>query len=150
MRRSFIPAAAIALVLAGTAAAGGPGGPRASASARVSVSIPALHGADVPETRRGVALVALRGGAARLELPALRVMSTNSDASLSVTRRVSGGANARVSRGGREDESVARAARAGATGWTELSGDVDVPSLAKASMSNSARPITIVYEVWSF
>jgi len=149
MRRFFIPAA-LAFVLAGAASAGEPAGQRASASARVSVSIPVLHGADVPESRGGVALVARRGGAARLELPPLRVMSTNGDASLSITRRVSGGATARASRGGREEESVARAGRAGATGWTELSGAVDVPAVARASNSNSARPITIVYEVWSF
>jgi hypothetical protein len=128
----------------------------ARAAARVSVSIPSVHGADVPsrpaESGRAVFAASRPPQSPRLELPALRVMSSNGDASIQLVRRVRDTGAVTVAssprRRSQTREDVSTASRSGATGWTELHDELEIPAVAAAS--RGARRVTVIYEVWSF
>jgi hypothetical protein len=123
------------------------------AAAHVSVSIPSMHGVDIPSRPSGnVVLAANRSDNGRLSLPALRVMSSNGDGSIQMVRRVRdiGGTTVSTSPRGRAQasEEVTNATRHGAAGWTEIQDELEVPAVMKTS--NQAQHVTVVYEVWSF
>jgi hypothetical protein len=88
---------------------------------------------------------------AKVELPTLRVMSSNADGSIQLVRRVrDGGATAAASSSprGNAPEDVSTASRSGATGWTELHDELEAPAFTPVSR-RSVR-LTVIYEVWSF
>jgi hypothetical protein len=155
MRRStFLGLAALALLMAGPGLSE-TGPTEATTAAQVSVSIPSLHGADIPsppaESSRVAFASTRQDQSGKLELPALRVMSSNGDASVQLVRRVrDSGAVALSSSGGRSRarEEVSTSSRSGATGWTELRDALEIPVLTPAS--RGPKRVTVIYEVWSF
>lgn len=127
------------------------------AAAHISVSIPSVHGADIPSRPvQSGSQAAFAGNrperASRLDLPALSVMSSNGDASIRLVRRVRDTGAVTVSsspRGrGQTREDVSTATRSGAAGWTELHDELEIPAVAAAS--RGPKHVTVIYEVWSF
>jgi hypothetical protein len=126
----------------------------AHAAAQVSVSIPSMHGVDIPSrpSGSGVVLAANKSDSGHLSLPALRVMSSNGDGSIRLVRRVRDIGGTTVSNSTRTraalPEDVTNATRQGAAGWTEIQDELDAPAVMKTS--NQTHRVTVVYEVWSF
>ena len=147
--------AALVLLIAGPGLAEN-GVREARAAARVSVSIPSLHGADIPSRPADPEGVAFARNVSRQgtgqPLPELRVMSSNGDAAIQLVRRVRGApaVAASSSHGGRapSPEVVSTATLNGATGWTALRDELETPAMATAS--NGGRRVTVIYEVWPF
>lgn len=154
-RTTLLSLAALALLIA-TPGYSETGVRDARAGARISVSIPSMHGADIPSRPVESGSVAFAGSrpqqGSRLELPALRVMSSNGDASIQLVRRVrdTGAVTVSSSPRGRSQtrEDVSTASRSGATGWTELHDKLEIPAVVAAS--RGPKSVTVIYEVWSF
>lgn len=155
-RSASLSLAALALLIAGPGYSE-TGAREARAAGRVSVSIPSVHGADVPsrpaDSGRATFAANRPQQGSRLKLPALRVMSSNGDASIQLVRRVRDAGAVTVSSSphgrSRAREDVSTASRSGATGWTELHDELEVPAAAAAA-SRGPRNVTVIYEVWSF
>jgi hypothetical protein len=145
---------ALAFLVAGPARSESGAG-EVRATAHVSVSIPSMHGADIPSSSSApgsIVPAANRIGAGRIPLPTLRVMSSNGEGSIQLVRRVRdvGAATVSSSPRGRAParEDVTNAERRGASGWTEIEDELEVPAAVRTS--NQAHRVTVVYEVWSF
>lgn len=136
---------------------------RASTSSMVTLTLPSVHGVNVPSLPARTAshssvVFASRSARGSVETLPLQLISTNASSGLHMVRTLRRSADrplALAASGGAspaeaaENLDVRSSSRTGAVGWTLLRDRIELPSAARVS-SGPERKTTVIYEMWDF
>jgi hypothetical protein len=136
---------------------------RASATSMVTLTLPSVHGVNVPSLPVPTAspipvVLASRSTRGSVETLPLQLISTNASSELHMVRTLRRSADrpfALAASGGAspaeaaENLDVRSSSRTGAIGWTLLKDRIELSSAARVS-SGPERKTTVIYEIWDF